>query len=125
MPAKKNKGPNTENWFRMDTDRFIEVWGNACDDELNFDEFIAALRVEFETDVGTDAQGRPWTNKGKTIKEASVRSKCRNINEMFSKKYGMNMDIPGKAAAADYGAAVDKWKKHMKPKPYVEKKKKD
>jgi|TARA_R110000824_G_scaffold154308_4_gene326388 hypothetical protein len=115
MPAKKKTGLNTDNWFRMDTDRFIDVWGEANEAGLDFDQFIAALRDQFEDDTGLDSQGNRWSNKGKNVKAASVRSKCRNINEQFSKKYGMVMDIPGKAAGADYGAAVDKWKKHMRP----------
>jgi hypothetical protein len=97
---------DTSNWYRMDTNRFINVWKTAVRGDKDFGDFISMLQDEFDSDTGTDSAGKKWSNKSKSIKDGSVEAKCRSINKQFAKS-GRRLPVPGKSADVDYQGHIE------------------
>ena len=102
--AKKGEF-DTSNWYRMDTNRFINVWKTAVRADVDFNKFLKMLATEFDSDTGTDSEGKKWSNAKQSIKSGSVEAKCRAINKQFAKS-GRRLPVPGKSVEVDYDSHI-------------------
>ena len=87
--------------YRIDTDRFIDVWAHCVKEKKSWEQFIELVRQHFDNDRATDDDGNVlWNNADlDTCKASSIRSKCSSINDRISQFVGgKKLPIPQKTA---------------------------
>ena len=87
--------------YRIDTDRFIDVWAHCVKEKKSWEQFIELVRQHFDNDSATDDDGNVlWNNADlDTCKASSIRSKCSSINDRISQFVGgKKLPIPQKTA---------------------------
>ena len=85
--------------YRIDTDRFIDVWAHCVKEKKSWEQFVSLCRQHFDEDSAEDADGNVlWSNADcPTAKESSIRSKCSSINDRISQYVGgKKLPVPQK-----------------------------